>query len=62
MSKDTFLVIGASGLVGRCLMGTLQTRGAAVVGTYASRPSAHLRRLDIVDASQVDACLAELQP
>jgi dTDP-4-dehydrorhamnose reductase len=62
MSNDTFLVIGASGLVGRRLMGALQTRGATAVGTSASRPGAGLRRLDIVDASQVDACLDDVRP
>ena len=62
MSKDTALVIGASGLVGGCLMSTLKSRGVTAVGTYASRSRAELRRLDILDAAQVEACLAEVQP
>jgi dTDP-4-dehydrorhamnose reductase len=62
MSNNRFLVIGASGLVGRRLTDRLQNCGASVVGTYASRPSTSLRRLDIVDASQVSACIAEIRP
>ena len=62
MSNGRFLVIGASGLVGRCLTGRLRKHGAFVVGTYASRPSTQLRRLDMMDASQIGACIAETRP
>ena len=62
MGNARFLVIGASGLVGRCLTDRLRKHGAFVVGTYASRPGAQLRRLDIMDPSQIGACLAETRP
>jgi dTDP-4-dehydrorhamnose reductase len=62
MSDSPFLIIGASGLVGRCLMGSLFNRGVLGLGTYATRPSPGLRPLDITDASQVGACIAELRP
>jgi dTDP-4-dehydrorhamnose reductase len=62
MSNDLSLVIGASGLVGRSLMTSLGQSGATVAGTYTSRAAAGLRRLDILDAAQVAACIAELRP
>jgi len=61
-SNDLSLVIGASGLLGRRLLSRLGQSGDTVVGTYASRAAAGLRRLDIVDAAQVAACIAELRP
>lgn len=42
-------------------MGCLSQYGAAV-GTYANRPGAEMRHLDITEASQVAACIAELRP
>lgn len=62
MSHDTTLIIAASGLVGRSLMDRLSKSGAAPVGTYANRPSAGLRHLDITDASQLADCITALRP
>jgi dTDP-4-dehydrorhamnose reductase len=62
MSRDRSLVIGASGLVGRCLMRILQRQPNTVVGTYASHPREDLRPLDITDPTQIRECLAEISP
>jgi dTDP-4-dehydrorhamnose reductase len=62
MSRNICLVIGASGLVGRCLMRSLNKSGVATLGTYANRPSAGLRQLDITDASGVADCVSALRP
>jgi dTDP-4-dehydrorhamnose reductase len=56
------LVIGASGQVGRHVAGALGARGWDVSGTYASRPSPGLRRLDVLDDDAVRACLDEVAP
>jgi dTDP-4-dehydrorhamnose reductase len=62
MSHDTSLVIGASGLVGHCLMRTLKRQQKTLIGTYASHPSDGLRSLDITDPTQVRECLGEISP
>ena len=62
MSDDVLLVIGASGLVGPCLMRALQQEGKTVVGTYASQRRENLRFLDIRNIGQVHDCVAELRP
>jgi dTDP-4-dehydrorhamnose reductase len=62
MSNDTVLVLGASGLVGRCLLRVLREQDRAVVGTCLSRQQDGLRRLDITDAGQISACFKELKP
>ncbi len=41
------LVIGASGLLGRCLVRILATNGVDVDGTYYSRPGTELQPLDV---------------
>src|ERR1051325_8813103 len=61
MSNDPILVIGASGLVGQCLMRILES-GNSVFGPYGSHAGEGLRPLDITDPAQVRSCLSELKP
>jgi dTDP-4-dehydrorhamnose reductase len=56
------LVIGASGQVGRHAAEALRARGWDVLGTYASRPTEGLRRLDVLDDAAVAACVRDFAP
>jgi dTDP-4-dehydrorhamnose reductase len=56
------LVIGASGQVGRHVAGELRARGWEVAGTYASHAAPGLRKLDVLDAAAVQACVREVAP
>ena len=53
------MVIGATGLVGSCLMSKLPDR---TLGTYYSQPSADYMHLDIRDAQAVDKLICSAQP
>lgn len=55
----TALVIGASGLVGGAL---LRAIGSDATGTYRDRPAPGLRHLDVRDALELDAALADVAP
>jgi dTDP-4-dehydrorhamnose reductase len=48
--------------MGRHLVSALRARGWDVVGTYASRPAAGLRQLDVLDDVAVPALLREISP
>jgi len=62
MNRDNVLVIGASGLVGQCLMRTLERQPKTLIGTYASHPRDRLRSLDMTSAAEVRDCITELRP
>jgi dTDP-4-dehydrorhamnose reductase len=62
MDHQLSLVIGASGLVGSCLMHRLAQQGGPVAGTYAARAGAGLRCLDITKPDEIAAAFAELRP
>lgn len=56
------LVIGASGLVGGYLDAALRTGGQQVVSTYFANPIPHAIPLDVRQAAQVAALVAETRP
>jgi len=56
------LVIGASGQVGQHVAEALRERGWDVTGTFASRPGAGLRRLDVLDDEAIASCVREVRP
>jgi len=62
MSKETQLVVGASGLVGQDLMRRVQSGPAPAVGTYISQPRPGLSRFDMTDAEEVRRFLDAVRP
>lgn len=56
------LVIGASGLVGRALMGVLEANCIEVIGTACSRLNQGLRGLDLTHAEEIQSGLADACP
>jgi len=58
-SNYTSMVIGATGLVGSCLMSKLPDR---TLGTYYSQPLADYTHLDIRDSHAVDELICSAQP
>lgn len=61
-SRQTALVVGASGQVGRHAAAALRARGWRVEGTFASRPAPGLRALDLLDDAAIVACIREVRP
>ncbi len=55
LKKLRFLIVGASGLIGRNYFDFLSSQGEDVVGTYFSDEYPDLVRLDITDAEKVDS-------
>lgn len=62
MDKTKALVIGASGLVGKCLCKALEWNGIDVKGTYQSRPIKGMLKLDVRDKAAVRTCLETVRP
>jgi len=62
LAGSRVLVIGGTGLVGSTLLRQLDEQGAEAIGTYHSRPSPGLRRLDLADATAVTALVDEARP
>ncbi len=56
------LVIGASGLVGRALVGVGRSLGHTVVGTFNSNPADGLVRMSLTDTTGLMALLESLSP
>ncbi len=57
--ENGFVVVGASGLVGTAVMSKL---GGRATGTFNARPRRGLVKLDITDAREVSAFMADLKP
>jgi len=56
------LVIGASGLVGSCLLEAMREKGLQATGTYCSVPRDHLVQLDYVDMDALDVLMDQIGP
>ncbi|TAL20629.1 SDR family oxidoreductase [Patescibacteria group bacterium] len=57
-----FLIIGATGLVGRHLLSVARRRGHETVGTFCSHPEPGLLALDITDPAAVATAVAAVRP
>jgi dTDP-4-dehydrorhamnose reductase len=56
------LVIGASGLVGSCLLEALRRRGVPAAGTYRRHALPGLEHLDLLDAGELSRALDRHRP
>jgi len=57
-----YVIVGASGMIGKAFMSELSKSGIANFGTYHSRPKAGLLHLDITDKESAVRLLSKLEP
>lgn len=60
--KLTIVVTGASGLLGRAVVGQLKSRGHAVFGTALTRAKDGLQKLDLTDFAAMEEFLKKVAP
>lgn len=62
IEKKEYLIIGANGLVGRCLAKALSRNGFKWNGTFYSRPEDGLTGLDVTEKGKVEELVAKAAP